>query len=977
MTSWCRLRRILSGKAIPLVSRVFLLALLAVSVPVDVGGQLPLYTRLGTVQNPGGISWWRISTEHYDIIYPDSLATEARRVALLAERYYDPLSRSLRAKPERLPIVLNNQSMSTNGYVALAPRRSQWYATPPATTEGFGPVDWYTLLAVHEGRHVVQEKAMRSGLIGFMSKLFGENTTSLLSGVLYFPAWLWEGDAVGTETALSEVGRGRQPAFTARMRALAADSQRYSYYAAWQGSQRTQYPDWYEHGYILSTYVRRHHGDSAWARVIRTASRNPLVPFALSMSLKHHTGRSLTATHKAAIAEADSLWRQQRDGLRTTPVRQLSPASSQFHNWALPQYAADGSVIAVYSDIDHVPQLVRLHDGQRETLVDYVGLYGDIQFHVAGDKIVWSEYQADPRYGERSSLVIKLYDLSSGALTRVAERTRWLNPVLSPDGQTIAARHTSLSRESSIVLLDVTTGVERSRIAVSPGGARSWMALTWSPDGSSLYGVGVDSTAGNALYRIDPRDGSTRTVIASTFDAISRPVARGSKVFYGTTSSGLDNIWVVDTVTLERAMVTSRPFGAYHASIAPSGDRMLYSDYSASGLDVVEAPLDSTTWVPERSIDARPVNFAQPLVAQEASLANAAADSMRSENAAATSPAITSPVAYRGYERLFDFHSLSLAPSSDDVNIGLALESRNLLNTLALSVGGVFNSNEQTGAFETSASYAGLPTIIDLSARIGSRASSYVDSSGTNDFSWGERSLSLGVRQPWTRLNGLTRTSVTAFAGVGITKIVDQPVAFRFENNNGTFVPANYGVVASYTRAAALRNLFNTGASGTVIYRHTPVGDYSSQLLAMRGVAVTRGLHVNHNVIVDAAHEEQRADNYRFSSQVPFPRGFGRRYHDRLSRVGVSYHAPLFYPDFAVGPIVYARRVQGAVFADWGEGSTRTGDFQRSYRSTGIELTADLALLGTRTTTRLGVRWTKRLSGDKATRNEFIISLPL
>lgn len=958
-----------------MAAKGLLLALLWGALPTSAAGQVPLYTRLGTVQNPRGIPWYTISTEHYDIIYPESLATEARRVATLAERYYTPLSRSLRANPERLPIVLNNESMATNGYVALAPRRSQWYATPPATAESFGPTDWYTLLAVHEGRHVVQEKAMRSGLIGVMSRLFGENTTSLLSGVLYFPAWLWEGDAVGTETALTPTGRGRQPGFTARMRALAADSQHYSYYAAWQGSQRTQYPDWYEHGYVLSTYVRRHHGDSAWAKVIRTASRNPLTPFALSMSLKHHTGRSLTETHKAAIAEADSLWQGQRAALTTTPATQLSPNVSHFHNWQVPQYASDGSVIAVYSDVEHVPQLVRLSNGRRETLVDYVGLYGDIQFHVAADKVVWSEYQADPRYGERSTLVVKVYDLATRSLTRLVEGTRLLNPALAPDGKTIAATHISLSRASAIVLLDAVTGGERRRFDSVPG--RTWMSLAWSPDGSSLYGVAVDSAAGNALYRIDLADGNIRTVIANTFDAISRPVARESKVFYGTTSSGLDNIWVVDTVSLARAMVTSRPFGAYHASIAPSGDRILYSDYSVTGLDVVEAPLDSTAWVPDAAVARAIVNLAEPLVEQEAGLAGRAADSAAAVNHPVSAPTITPPKAYRGYKRLFDFHSLSLAPLSDDVNVGLSLESRNLLNTLAVNVGGVFNNNEQTGALEVGASYAGLPTIVDVSARLGSRASTYSDSTGVNYFSWRERSVNLGLRQPWTRLNGLTRTSVTAFVGIGLTDIQDQPVAFRFDNNNGTFAPVNYGLSASYTRAAALRNLFNTGASGSATYRHTPLGDYSSHALAARGLAVLRGLHVNHNVVVDVAHEEQRAGNYRFASEITFPRGFSRRYHDSMSRVGVSYHAPLLYPDFAVGPIVYARRVQGAVFADWGQGSARGGEVESVYRSAGAELTTDLALLGTRTTTRLGMRWTKRLSGDRSIRRQFIVSLPL
>ncbi|MDP1858292.1 MAG: hypothetical protein Q8K82_06470, partial [Gemmatimonadaceae bacterium] len=164
--------------------------------------QVPLLYTLSGQQNPPGIHWRRIDSPHFTVIYPDSLAREAQRATTLLERAYEPLTKTLRAKPERIPVVLNSHSMVSNAYVAWGPRRSQWYAMPNTTVDAMGPMDWYSLLAVHEGRHIVQQRAVRTGLIGVLDRLFGDNTT-FLAGALYFPAWFWEGDAVGTETALT------------------------------------------------------------------------------------------------------------------------------------------------------------------------------------------------------------------------------------------------------------------------------------------------------------------------------------------------------------------------------------------------------------------------------------------------------------------------------------------------------------------------------------------------------------------------------------------------------------------------------------------------------------------------------------------------------------------------------------------------------------------------------------------------------
>lgn len=923
--------------------------------------QVPLFYTLDADQNPRGINWRRIETPHYSVIFPDSLGREASRAASLLEATYAPLRKTLKGRPERFRVLLNDRSMTSNAFVSWAPRHSRWYPLPPTTVDLMGPVDWYSLLAAHEGRHIVQQDAVRTGIIGFLDRIFGDNTTAFLGGALYFPAWYWEGDAVGTETALTADGRGRQPMFTQRIRALRAAGKAYDYWPAWEGSYRTYYPDWYELGYILTTYVKRRYGPDAWPNAIKRAARNPIAPMALSRALKHVTGRTLVQLQRDAVASIDTLWNAQRDGLHLTEATQRSPVNESFHNWTQPQYAGDGSIIAGYSDLNTIKRLERIRDGKREVLVSNIALQGELQFHVRGERVVWSEYESSPRWGEESFLVIKRLDIANKHVTQLTHHSRYFAPVLSPNATQIAAVHFSLSREATIAILDAETGREVQRLPNTSG--HFLVTPAWSDDGKSVFVVAIDATRGNALVRI-PLDGTpSDTIIPFTHDAISRPVPSGARVLFGSPRSGLDNLYAVDTSTRAITQLTSRPFGAMWGTPSSDGTRVLFSDYSVRGYDIAEASLgDGRTVTP----GGPPVRFADLVIAQE------------SQRSVLTDvqPQQWKSTPYRGASSLFDFHSLTLTPTSDAVNVGLAIESRNLLNTFGLSAGATFNVNERTSAAEVAVSYAALPLIVDVAGRFGSRASTYTDTAGiTHPFTWREQSLNLAFRLPFSRLRGLTRQSLVASAGIGLTHIADQPVAFRFENNNGDFTPLTYLVSASHVRPAAYRDLFPTGAVVTALYRHTPFGsDYRSHQGSVRGSLYLPGLFENHAFVVDAGHEVQDPINYRFSSQLLFPRGYPSRFHERLTRVGAEYHLPLVYPDVALGPWLYVRRIQGALFGDAGRGSTRTGASVVDYRSVGGELTADVSPLGLRQTIRAGARLSQTLTTPRRNSIDFIVS---
>jgi hypothetical protein len=154
--------------------------------------------------------------------------------------------------------------------------------------------------------------------------------------------------------------------------------------------------------------------------------------------------RSCTVTRRALGVS----WRAQ-DAVVETPAQVVSGSPADYHEFTLPQYAGDGSVIALYSDLAHTPRLVRVRDGKTEVLHAGIGLFGDRQFHVRGRTAVWSEYAVSPRWGEENYLVVKTLDLETRRVRRLTERSRYFAPALSPDGARIAAVHFSHEREAT------------------------------------------------------------------------------------------------------------------------------------------------------------------------------------------------------------------------------------------------------------------------------------------------------------------------------------------------------------------------------------------------------------------------------------------------------------------------------------------------------------------------------------------------
>src|SRR5690242_12603226 len=152
--------------------------------------------------NPTGLKWYQVNTPSFRVLFPKGFELQAQRMANTLEHIHDVEARSLGTRPRKISVILQNQSATSNGFVSMLPRRSEFYTMPPQDYNFLGTNDWLNLLATHEYRHVVQYQHATRGFNKFLYYAFGNAAFTAMAQVSA-PEWFWEGDAVATETAFT------------------------------------------------------------------------------------------------------------------------------------------------------------------------------------------------------------------------------------------------------------------------------------------------------------------------------------------------------------------------------------------------------------------------------------------------------------------------------------------------------------------------------------------------------------------------------------------------------------------------------------------------------------------------------------------------------------------------------------------------------------------------------------------------------
>ncbi|GAC1602091.1 MAG: hypothetical protein NVS3B25_30300 [Hymenobacter sp.] len=669
-------------------------------------------------QNPPALRWHEVRTPHFRVLYAGGIDSAAQRTAARLEQLHGPDVATLGVSPRPISVVLQNQTTVSNGFVTFLPRHAEFFTTPQQGL-ALGTVDWLDGLAVHEYRHVGQFEKARQGVGRVLGPLLGDGALGLAAvGV---PQWFFEGDAVGTETALTRSGRGRIPSFNVGLRANLLAGRRYSYQKAVNGSLRDHVPDWYVLGYFLTSYLKTHYGPAVWAAALDRYYRFPFYPFSFSNGIRRTTGLTVEQLYARTMTEVDSTWRaQQAAQPAPTPVRALAASASEkiFAQYQYPQYVTDSTVLALRSGLDHVPRLVLLSRHRAERLVFVPGqLNLPEMLSVSAGKAVWPEFQQDSRWGQRIASELKVLDLQTGRLTRIGQGARYAAAALSPDGRRLVAVRTDAAYHHALVLLDAQTGAELQTLPNPTN--EFYQQPRWHPDGRRLVAVTL-SAAGKTIAVFDPATGTARALLPVANLNLANPQPWGSFVLYNSTQAGSDNLYAVSARTGQTYRVAARPLGAYHAAVSPDGRTLAFHDYRATGARVVEMPLDTTAWVPVPPATADvPGPYAAALAAQEPA-GQLVPRLLAQADPAAPRYGVRRYSPLRHAFRVFSY-GLVQSPSGNTVSVGL--RSQDLLNTTQVFAGLGYDQVERTASVTSAVSYQGRYPVLDADLTYGGRDS--------------------------------------------------------------------------------------------------------------------------------------------------------------------------------------------------------------------------------------------------------------
>lgn len=969
--------------------------------------------------NPPSVKFYKINTPYFKVLYPKSFEKEAQRVANTLEHIYEPEAASMGVRPRKISVVLQSQSSISNGFVSLIPRRSEFYTMPPQDYNFLGTNDWLDQLATHEYRHIVQFQRTNSGFNRLLYYAFGPATLAAMA-TSSVPQWVWEGDAVATETAFTHSGRGRIPNFGLLLRTNLQEGRTFNYNKQYLRSYKHDISNHYVFGYHMIGYLRKHTGDAdIWGKAMKRTAIAPFLPFAFSRSVKKLSGLSLPKLYQATALDLQKTWAEELSQLQLTSFEPAQKRQSKaYTNYSYPQPLPDGSVVVLKSGIGDFGQFVKVNpDGEKKVFIPGVMNDAGMLSAVKG-KIVWSEFGFDPRWRVKNYSVIKSYDIHTKKYRVLTRKTRYSGAALSPDTTKIVTVESDTEYSVSLVVLSSETGNVIKKFE-NPSNAFYSMAR-WSADGSKIVALKTENQK-RSVVALDYASGLETVLIQPTDENIGHPVLTNGFLLYNSPVSGIDNIYALDLNSQVTQQLTSAKYGAYNPVLSEDGSKIYYNNQSRDGLDVVTVPFSPSTW-PEFTRKESPKQYADYLTEQEGRphLLDTVPQTQYGVNR------------YRKISGIFNPYSWGTYFNSSFTQADIGISTQDVLSTTEIKAGYLFDINERTGAWRLGVSYQGWYPIIDVNVKYANRSVtednipfmllrgeqlpvfSYDTSYFTQDikFKWKELSTEVGVRLPLITTNSRYHGNFTVGNYVGVTKVSDfqnsqgagirqisyvyevDPVtpihpSYRFYYpfntyiDNGTLV-SNRFTLSAYRLLKQSRRDINSkfGQTINLNWYSTPFGgDFSGNQFSFYTQLYFPGLFKHHSLWGYWAFQKTDLpqgdlSNYVFNNQVPLPRGVSVSRFEKFYSMSANYTMPLWYPDFAFGPILNIQRFRGNAFFDYGFGSTArpTQVISQTYASVGGELRMDFNFMRYLPQLNVGFRYSYGLQPN-VTRFEFLVGL--
>lgn len=947
-----------------------------------------------TGQDRASLKWREITTEKFQLIYPDYFEEEGQRIANLVSELYECSSKTLEHKPKKVSILFHTESAKSNGYVVWAPHRSELYTTPSNATLSN---DWLEHLAIHEFRHIVQIDKIEQGLPKILNYLFGEQIVGAVLG-LNVPLWFMEGDAVLQETLLTQSGRGRSANFLQVLRAeLLSKTTWYDYDKAILGSYKDFVPNQYHLGYFLVANTRKNYGATSWAKVLENVGQKPYAfnTFASELvspqrrktiinSLKNDlkvfekkynvSDSSLVSldkqwannVHKNAgitlyndnMTELRTRWQQEQSLIDTTVYQIVSPPKGSYINYTDPNVMSDSSIIAVKAGLGFVPQFVRIKDGKEEVI--YVPGANYDSFSVTNHTLMWTEILPDMRWQEAAESVIYTYNLDTKKKERLDLDYNLSMPSFNKSMTKLVAVTKLPNYLNQIVVYDLALKEKIFSYTVK----RNIVIDPIFINDNEIAFILIDEGAGIVSLALDTKEQE----LLLPFENV--PLAdlayRDGALYYTASYDGQNNAY---KLTLEDGKLEQLTVASYGAINNMMAHRMLYyANYTANGYEIVKTPNSKLLWQEVETSSWKDDYLLRSLSRQE-----------KCEGKIDKTNESFVSKEYSKLGHLLNFHSWSpiTAPYENTrLDIGISAQSQNLLSTMFINAGYRKDDAYKNGAFFASVSYKGWYPILSTEINYGKKENKFYsifDRKGVQDTALiAERSnqwifkstVSLPLdlsRGRYYRALSL-RTSLEISRNQNTTHTYEKGSASFFKKGELLNLPiaggeelVSYELSFANMQQKSLKDLWTSfGQQFSLAYYHSPFRHSGAYSYKLEGSFFLPSIVRHHGWKIYTAYQKVEGKYGIFSNKIHNPRGTTELFGEHNYSYSLDYIFPLAYPDYALGGLFYVKRIRGGLFYDIAtiKGSNKS----QTISSFGLDLLSDTHILRLPIPSTVGVR---------------------
>ena len=870
-------------------------------------------------QNPFALKFSSISMSKapIDLIYPIAYDSIAQSTGRMLDANWDRIGSGFSSRKQRFKIVLQNQGLISNGFVSLIAPRAEFLATPSQDASLLGVNDWIPLLVSHESRHIHQNMAARAGFPNWVHGLFGSYGQSVYSNLL-IPNWLWEGDAVETESRINSMGRSQIPQFKTPLHAFIATYGVPSYAKLTAKSFRQLVPNHYVVGQFLSQEMYKDFGADFIPKLWETTLSHPNL-FAFSRQFKKQAGISIDQYARAKLQELNPM------------QKQIESSQKGFTQYLYPNALPDGSVIAIKTGFSDIKQLVEWKNGKERRLT-YLGPMLDASMlSTSAQFVIWSEIVFDPRWGQKQMSRLVFYDLNSNQKSYWNPKDKWISPSISSDSKWV-----------SLIQLD---DKGQSFLRVYNRSERTLVAERKSFPGEQILQPRICQN-GNLIF-ISKKSGNKsvviwdfmhqKTVFTKDFGThnIAHPYLQGDWIYLNYPNGELDQIARLNKHDQSFELVSNERWGAYSAS--PDDDSLVYSAYKASGNEI-------------KRIAIQPKKI--PLHVQ---MNNTPLDSTK----------MTYDV--KPYAKTNVLNPFTWGPllSSSGNQLEYSIISRDVLNNLQATAGVQYGMNEKQWNKFARISYQAWYPIIDFNFQTGERKTQlFVDNQRPLDSlrtdEWTQTSWDIGVRLPFNLTHSAYQENLQWGSNIGVMQVRGYDLSKRYysEPFNGDY---RFMKHQFQYRKLLNQSLWDVQPRKGFILQATWQGmpwkqTISNEMWNLHAQVFLPGLFKHDGILLRYAYQQESEGNYRFASSTFFPRGYLYSSFNRLSTMGIDYRFPIKNTDINIGRLIYITRLKGNVFADWGIGQDNLSPTKQSFQSFGVDLSAQFHALRFYEGFELGVR---------------------